>query len=91
MSAQERSTELLSQQRKRMQLLRDRETPARRSVRLDSYICVNVLIHVLSCEAFCTMCISSKLCKFQFKGKVLYLKKTMVVLVGMIFTEYRVN
>ena len=34
-SAQDRSTEL-SQQRKRMRLLRDRETPARRSARLET-------------------------------------------------------
>ena len=34
-SAQDRSTEL-SQQRKRMRLLRDRETPARRSARLEA-------------------------------------------------------
>ena len=36
-SAQDRSTEL-SQQRKRMRLLRDRETPARRSARLEAFI-----------------------------------------------------
>ena len=34
-SAQDRSTEF-SQQRKRMRLLRDRETPARRSARLEA-------------------------------------------------------
>ena len=36
-SAQDRSTKL-SQQRKRMQLLRDRETPARRSARLEAIL-----------------------------------------------------
>ena len=51
-SAQDRSTEL-SQQRKRMRLLRGRETPARRSARLEA------MLHALSREAFCTMCIPS--------------------------------
>ena len=57
-SAQDRSTEL-SQQRKRMRLLRDRETPARR-LQIHFNITTHTFqLHALSRKAFCTMCIPS--------------------------------